>query len=98
MYIAHVRGDLDINELLNPYATPCPVTARPAAATRVSFHCDRVQEIETAGRKRNPKKARAVQPESPSKNTGGIRKKTNYKSKQKRLRSMYNRLHRAGQM
>ena len=34
LYIAHVRGDLDINELLNPYATPCPVTARPAVAAR----------------------------------------------------------------
>ena len=54
--------------------------------------------METFGRKKKAKKALVVQPESPSKNTGGVCKKTLYKSKQKRLRSMYNRLHRAGQM
>ena len=54
--------------------------------------------METIGRKKKAKKARAVQPESPSKNTGGVNKKRDYKKKQSRMRAMYNRLHRAGQM
>ena len=54
--------------------------------------------METFGRKKKAKKALVVQPESPSKNTGGVNKKRDYKKKQSRMRAMYNRLHRAGQM
>jgi hypothetical protein len=48
--------------------------------------------VAKAGRKKKTKKARGIQDASPTKETSGILKRRDYKTKQKQMRGLYQRL------
>lgn len=55
-------------------------------------------EVAKAGRKKKTKKARGIQDESPTKQTTGINKKKKYTGHKGKLKGLYNRLVRDGQI
>ena len=58
----------------------------------------RTLEVAKAGRKKKVKKARGIQDASPTKATSGIKKRRDYKTKQKQMRGLYQRLVAAGRI